>query len=408
MKKSLFLVLFTIILTATTAFAGEYKVLVLSDNITAKPCLDAVVYEESAEFFANQVINRLNTSGSVEAPTISVVREELKKNPRLAITTRETMLRFKKEYNINYVVIQKLATMFNVDKVLLITTSADAQNYFMRRTFWDFLNVPGATVIDPAIKLSTYAVLIDTNRMVNLWEDTFYKTISSCENRMVPNSLGPQTVQLEKIRDYSQMLGPQIASNVQTAIVPKSRINYKNEITYGPKDFDNVLTKKYRWYKKGAVTVVKDAGNQYNNHQTTQRENGVEPLTDKIKRKYAEYKMNREFQKQEKQRIKEQNARIKQIKQEMMQQEKTEQQNIQKVNNKTPDIEVTDIAPVPPIPTEKKTKTKSKPVQQEPKIINISKEEQIIEEKPVEPIKYQYYKPTKHVPIIKNSTINDI
>ena len=87
---------------------------------------------------------------------------------------------------------------------------------------WDFLNIPGATVVDPAYKISTYAALADTQRGVVLWSNTFYKTISVVENRIITRGPSPQTEQLQKIRDYSRMLCPEIAQNVQKSILPPS------------------------------------------------------------------------------------------------------------------------------------------------------------------------------------------
>ena len=42
------------------AFAANYRVLVIPDNLSAKPVLDSFIYEESSEYFANQIINKLN------------------------------------------------------------------------------------------------------------------------------------------------------------------------------------------------------------------------------------------------------------------------------------------------------------------------------------------------------------
>lgn len=393
-------------LLSSVVYAADYRVLVIPDNIASKPSVDTFIYETASEFFANQVINKLNLSGTVEAPTVSEVREKLTRNPRLNIVTRETMARFKKEYNINYVTVNRLAQMFNVNKVLLITTTADAQNYFIRRTFWDFLNIPGATVIDPAIKLSTYAVLIDSNRDVNLWEDTFYKTISSCEARMVANQLGPQTQQLEKVRDYSRMLGPQIAHYVQASIVPQSILCRANEIDYGPKDFDNVFTKKWRWYKHGAKEIAKETDEKYTDYRTSQRARGIEPLPDKFRRWKKEYKEYRESVKLEKARIR---------------MEKEQQKHIQNINNQKKEIEVKDtveqqeVKDVPeqqtikPAVVQPKKQTKIKK-HEEPKVLNITKEEHL-EPETVEPqqLKLKYYQPTKHTRLEeKNTTINDI
>lgn len=389
-----------------TVVAADYRVLVVPDNVSSKSCLDAFVYETASEFFANQIINKLNLSGTIEAPTISEVREKLTRNPRLNIATRESMLRFKKEYNVNYINAAKLGQMFNTNKVLLVTTTADAQNYFMRRTFWDFLNIPGATTIDPAIKFSTYAVLIDTDRNVNLWEDTFYKTISACESRMIANQMGPQTQQLEKIRDYSRMLGPQIAHYVQANVVPQSMLCRDNEIDYGPKDFDNVFTKKFRWYKHGAKEIVKETDEKYTDYRASQRTRGIEPLPDKFRRWKIESKERREAAKIEKARLK---------------LEQEQNKHIQNINNKKPEVEVKDNNVIeikdvqePVKPAVEKQKEESKPTKpqkkEEPKVLNITKEEHL-EPEPAEvkPLQLKYYQPSKRVrPEAKNTTINDI
>ncbi len=405
MKRIAKFLLIVLFLACNTVFAADYRVLVVSDNLASKPCLDTFVYEDASEFFANQVINRLNLSGTVEAPTISEIREQLKRNQRLYLETRDTLLRFKKEYNINYVTVQKLAKMYNVNKVLLLTTSADAQNYFIRRTFWDFLNIPGASVIDPAIKLSTYAVLVDTDRMVNIWEDTFYKTISACENRMVTTTLEPQTQQLEKVRDYSRMLGPQIAHHVQASIVPAVTLTRENEITYGPKDFDNVFTKKFRWYKHGAKEIARETEYKYNDHRDNQRAKGIEPLPDKFRRWKLEHKQRQEAKKLEKARLKleeEQQKHIQNINNTQTQEPKVEEKdsNI---------IEIKDVHKPTSPEVKKKTKETKK---QEPKILNITKEEHLmpdVEEDKVYENQIKYYQPKQRIrPEAKNTTINDI
>lgn len=406
MRRIALFLLMVVLSVANIAYAADYRVLVIPDNIASKSSVDAFIYEGASEFFANQVINKLNLSGTVEAPTVSEVREKLTRNPRLNIATRESMARFKKEYNINYLNVNKLAQMFNVNKVLLITTTADAQNYFMRRTFWDFLNIPGATTIDPAIKLSTYAVLVDSNRDVNLWEDTFYKTISSCEARMVANQLGPQTQQLEKIRDYSQMLGPQIAHYVQANVVPQSILCRTNEITYGPKDFDNVFTKKWRWYKHGANEIVEETNQKYVDYRTSQRVRGIETLPDKFRRWKKEFRSNREAAKIEKAKLR---------------MEREQAKHVQNINYKKTEIEVKDSVEVQDAKTpqdskevlpavEKKSKSKNVKKQEEPKVLNITKEEHL-EPETVEPqqLRLKYYQPSKHTrPEVKNTTINDI
>ena len=134
-----------------------------------------------------------------------------------------------------------------------MTSTLDAENYILRRTVWDFLNIAGATVIDPAYKVNTYAVLVDTKNNSVLWSNTFYKTISVVESRILTRGPSPQTEQLQKLRDYSRMLCPEIAQNVQVSVLTDdeyAKESYK--IYYDMANFDNIFTKKYRrWYKEG-------------------------------------------------------------------------------------------------------------------------------------------------------------
>ena len=134
---------------------------------------------------------------------------------------------------------------------MLITSHIDAENYILRRTVWDFLNIAGATVVDPAYKISTYAVLVDAENSAKLWSDTYYKTISVCENRIITRGASPQTEQLQKIKDYSRYLSPQIAQNVQLKVLPPDVYEKESkQVYYDMGNIDNVFTKKYRHYGK--------------------------------------------------------------------------------------------------------------------------------------------------------------
>ena len=193
------------------------------------------------------------------------------------IPAKDLTLKFKNSYNINYPQLNKVAKINNQQYVLLLTSTIDSENYIMRRTLWDFLNIPGATVLDPAYKISTYAVLIDVKNNSVLWSNTFYKTISTVENRILTKGPSPQTEQLQKIRDYSRMICPEIAQNVQLSVLTDdeyAKESYK--IYYDMANFDNIFTKKYRrWYKEGKKDIngvksnsgkkVNSAKDKYNN-----------------------------------------------------------------------------------------------------------------------------------------------
>lgn len=233
---------------APQVYAESYKVLVIPDNIvTENAALDSYIYDASAEFFADEVVNILNTTDYIKAPTVSETRNFLKNDSSSMITAKNMTSRFRTSYNVDYVALKKLAYKTNSRYVLLMTSYIDAENYILRRTPWDFLNIPGASVVDPAYKVSTYAVLVDTSNNQKLWADTYHKTISVCENRIITRGASPQTEQLGKIKDYSRYVCPQIAQNVQLNILPETvYAKESKQIYYDLGNIDNVFTKKYR------------------------------------------------------------------------------------------------------------------------------------------------------------------
>ena len=241
----------------TSVMAADVQkktVLVLPDNIvTDSLSIDSFIYNQTAEFFSNEIINLLNKTDYIVSPTVSDERALLKSNPSYMVPARNLTEKFKASYNINYPQLKKVANANKQKYVLLLTSTIDAENYVLRRTLWDFLNIAGATVIDPAYKINTYAVLVDTSNNSVLWSNTFYKTISTVESRILTRGSSPQTEQLQKIRDYSRMLCPEIAQNVQVSVLTDEEYDKESyKIYYDMANFDNIFTKKYRrWYKEG-------------------------------------------------------------------------------------------------------------------------------------------------------------
>lgn len=288
---------------APLAFCAEqqYKVLVIPDNIvTENAAVDSYIYNATSEFFANEVINILNQTDYIKSPTVSDERKLLKSNPSYMIPARNLTNKFRTSYNVDYLLLRKIANQAKVRYVLLLTSSIDSENYILRRTFWDFWNIPGATVVDPAYKINTYAVLIDTQNNVALWSNTFYKTISVVENRIITRGPSPQTEQLQKIRDYSRMLCPEIAQNVQINVLPPETYSKEsNQVYYDMGNFDNVFTKKYRrWHKEGGkdYAVAKSRVDA----KIADTKDKINETKEKTKSKYQQFKEDRQQRAQEK------------------------------------------------------------------------------------------------------------
>lgn len=222
MKKlfNLVVVLFFVFFTAQISQAEEYKILVLPDNIQFDST-NYYIYPDSSIIFASDAINEIKKDGRIQTVSMTEIREALRKNTKLSILTKKALKEFKYNYNIPFVDFKAIADCFGTTKILVITSQTDTQNYILRRTAWDFINIPGAAVIDPAYRLSTYAALIDVKKEQVLWQNTYYKKITAVENRMVAASFAPATEQLEKIKAYSSLfLSREIAKTVESAILP--------------------------------------------------------------------------------------------------------------------------------------------------------------------------------------------
>ncbi len=290
-----------VIFFGTYVQAEQYKVVVLPDNIAAgSETVDSYIYNGASEFFANEIINILNGTDLIQAPTVSEERNLLKSSPSTLIPARNLTNRFKTSYNIDYMQLKKVAAQSQARYILMITTAIDAENYILRRTVWDFMNIPGASVIDPAYKLNTYAALVDTQKNIVLWSNTYYKTISTVESRILTRGPSPQTEQLQKIRDYSRMLCPEIAQNVQLKVLTSDDFSKETKhIYYDMGNFDNVFTKKYRrWYKEGAkdCTAVKDKADK----ATAAAKEKVKDTKQKTKAKYNKIKADIQERREEK------------------------------------------------------------------------------------------------------------
>ncbi len=280
------------LLITPQVFAGDYKVLVIPDNVvTENVAVDSYIYNATSEFFADEVISLLNNTDNMSAPTVSETRISLKSDPSKMLAAKALTSKFKTSYNVDYVTLKKLADKSNVKYVLLLTSTIDAENYILRRTPWDVLNIPGASVVDPAYKISTYAVLVDTEHNTKLWADTYYKTISVCENRIITRGPSPQTEQLGKIKDYSRYVCPQIAQSVQKTILPPEVYeNESTQIEYDMGNIDNVFTKKYRHLSKEYDKVK------------AQKQAEYEIFKEDTKQKYNNYKQRQTIKKLEKQK----------------------------------------------------------------------------------------------------------
>lgn len=229
LKLSVFLVLGLFMTQACQA--EDQKILVLPDTIQFDRT-NYYIFPDSATMFATDTINEFKKDGRVQTVSMAEVRDTLRKNVAVYVLTKKALKEFKYNYNISFVDLKSIAHQFSTSKVLVITSQTDYQNYLLKRTLWDVLNIPGMKTVSPTYKLSTYVAFVDVDKEQIIWQNTYYKTISSFEDRMVAQNFAPATEQLEKIKFYSAyLLSPHIATTVEAKMFPP--------ILPSPKDNNN-------------------------------------------------------------------------------------------------------------------------------------------------------------------------
>ncbi len=221
MKKILGFILIIFFLSINQCYAARFNFLVLPADLFIKDT-EYLIYPKSANLISNDIINYYNQHPDMSAIQIHQIKSYFEKpeNYRYKKEVQKFLTDYKDNYAIDYNVVQKLASTFKVKQVLLIACNMDAQNYITRRTVWDALNIPGATVVDPAYRLSTQITLIDANNQTTLWSHNYQKLISSRENRIIATSYNDAAEQLEKVNKYStKFLAPQVVQETQLALL---------------------------------------------------------------------------------------------------------------------------------------------------------------------------------------------
>ena len=327
---------------------NNVKVLVLPDTL-AKKELDAFVYPEASELISNDIVNYLNTVKGFNAPTVSYVKRVLLATDKTRRLTQKTMFDFKNTYNIDYMALKQINYNFRANWILLITSNMDVQNYFMRRTVWDFLNIPGAAVIDPAMRLSTQVYLIDPNKQTIVWQKNYQKLLSSRENRMIPTNFAPQTEQMEWIKRHSKMyLAPQVTQELQfiaynvdeysnyfnhpeivktnPLVVDSAKLNAKRGAVIAGRGTKRYGARAYRATKRETIKA-------YNNTKK-----GIEKQNSKLHSKIANFKAKQQAKKVQKAEKKALKAKQKA---EQAQQKKNEtNQNLENIKNQQREVDV--------------------------------------------------------------------
>jgi hypothetical protein len=221
MKRFFRLILtLSIILTVGQGCFAAENLLVLPDNINFESP-NYYIYPDSSVMFASDVINNIKANKQIQIVSMKTVRDSLRMSSRTRELAHKVMDGYKYNYNVDFIDLKDLAKRFNTNKILLITSTTDSQNYVMKRSWWSFINVPGVALIDPTYRVNSMVSLVDVDKEVVLWEKNYSKSIRADEDRILAVNFAPASEQLTKLKYYStNEISPDIALYVESKLVP--------------------------------------------------------------------------------------------------------------------------------------------------------------------------------------------
>src|SRR5574344_1698283 len=149
MKKiiRILFVIGVIFFVTQSCFATE-RILVLPDNVQFDTT-NYYVYPDASVMFASDTINALKMNKRLEIVSMKNVRDALRDSIGFNDLTKRALKEFKYNYNVDFIDLKLVSKRFNTNKILLISSTTDTQNYIMRRSAFGIINIPGTAQINP-------------------------------------------------------------------------------------------------------------------------------------------------------------------------------------------------------------------------------------------------------------------
>lgn len=194
------------------------NIVVLSDRVEQANA-KYLIYPQVSEMVAASIINELNLSKAVKAPSLSTVREKLR-SPELIRSANKLLSEYRYTYELNYEALRKIAKNFNTQNVLIVTGGLDTVSDFLKPTWWNFLNIPGENVVKTEYRLYTYIALVDLSAETITWQNTYHRQITAPEFALANATYSPDYRQLTKIKKGSDVIAKDAAYRVESVLTP--------------------------------------------------------------------------------------------------------------------------------------------------------------------------------------------
>lgn len=202
------------------ANAEPFKVLVLPVDLTSV-CENYYCFPEASEVFATDVINDFKTSKKITTFDIYEIRKRLSTSSQIKPYMETALNQYKNSNSINFAALKKISEEFNVNSILLISSSVNNTN--TKRNIWEVLEVTTAFDAYNLYSLETNAVLIDNVNDIVMWSNKYKRSLGNNEVKFWAKNTTDANSHLEKIRLYSkEIVAKNISENVILRFYPKT------------------------------------------------------------------------------------------------------------------------------------------------------------------------------------------
>ena len=186
---SIIIAFFVIFIGITSsAFAGEYKVIVIPNSFIDCSAQKSLVEKVSIEeILTNKIIYQLESSGLACAPTPDILKVAILNNPY--VSKDAPALENAKAISDSY----------NVSKVIIVESNLVLQNTSQQKEVWNKFNLPVISQTDDCYQVVTTVTMYDMKTKEALWNDV-------CFHKLCRASEGINSVKLSSLTSYYDSL----------------------------------------------------------------------------------------------------------------------------------------------------------------------------------------------------------
>lgn len=172
--RKICLLLFIVIFGFTSvSFAGEYKLVVIPNNLIdsseAKSTIEKISIED---ILTQKIINQLDLYDSIGVPTLDILRIAVLNNPYIAKTSDPIENA------------KMIADSYNVSNVVIVNSKLVLHNTSQQKEIWNKFNLPVLNQLEDCYQVVTTIIMYDMKTKEPVWNDVCFHKLSRASDGM--------------------------------------------------------------------------------------------------------------------------------------------------------------------------------------------------------------------------------